>query len=86
MTIWKTHRKGTGVDHASFKAYFEGAQEAVAILLTAAQRISPITIEQLRKIRDRFHPPQVLIRLTNSEAQALWELSEKRPVPRLRPG
>jgi predicted transcriptional regulator len=73
-TIWKRHRSGAGVDHASYKAYFKGAQEAVAILLTAAERVGPISIEQLRKIRNRFHPPQVLIRLTNSEARALNEL------------
>jgi predicted transcriptional regulator len=75
-TIWKRHRSGAGVDHASYKAYFKGAQEAVAILLTAAQRVGPISVEQLRKIRNRFHPPQVLIRLTTSEAQALSELAQ----------
>ena len=53
-TIWKKHRSGTGVDHASFKAYFNGAKEAVAILLAAARRVSPITIEELREIRDSF--------------------------------
>jgi predicted transcriptional regulator len=74
-TIWRRHRSGAGVDHASFKAYFKGAHEAVAILLTAAERVSPITIEQLRKIRNRFHPPQVLLRLTDSEAQALHRLA-----------
>jgi predicted transcriptional regulator len=76
-TIWKKHRDDVGVDHASFKAYFKGAQEAVAILLTAAERVSPVTIDQLRKIRDRFHPPQVLLRLTNSEAQALDRLARR---------
>jgi predicted transcriptional regulator len=74
-TIWRRHRSGAGVDHASFKAYFKGAQEAVAILLTAAERVSPIRIEQLRKIRDRFHPPQVLLRPTDSEAEALHRLA-----------
>jgi predicted transcriptional regulator len=75
-TIWKKHRSGTGVDHEAFRAYFEGTQEAVAILLTAARRVGPITIEQLRRIRDRFHPPQVMIRLTASESQALSKLAE----------
>ena len=69
--IWKKHRNGTGVDYASFSAYFNGAKEAVAILLSAGRRVGPITIDQLREIRERFHPPQVLTRLTASEAQAL---------------
>ncbi len=76
-TIWKKHRNGAGVDHASFKAYFNGAQQAVAILLTAVGHVGPITIDQLREIRDPFHPPQVLIRLTASETKALRELAAR---------
>jgi len=74
-TIWQKHRNGMGVDHASFKAYFNGAQEAVAIVLEAARRIDPITIGQLRGIRGSFHPPQVLIRLTLAEAKTLRKLA-----------
>ena len=76
-TIWQRHRNGTGVDHASFKAYFNGAQEAVAIVLNAARRVGPITIDDLRGIRDSFHPPQVLIRLTVTEAKALRSLAKE---------
>ena len=76
-TIWQKHRDGAGVDHASFMKYFHGAQEAVAILLDAVKRVGPITIEELREIRDRFHPPQVLLRLTNAEAKALQRLAKK---------
>jgi predicted transcriptional regulator len=74
-TIWKMYRYGVGVDHASFKAYFNGAQQAVAILLAAPRHIRPITIHQLCGIRDSFHPPQVLTRLTESESEALHELA-----------
>lgn len=75
--IWQEHKNAAGVDHASFKEYFYGAQEAVAILLAAAKRVGPITIEQLREIRDSFHPPQVLVRLTHAEAKALQRLVKK---------
>jgi predicted transcriptional regulator len=74
-TIWNKHRRDTGVDHVSFKAYFNGAQEAVAILLGAARRVAPITIDELREIREHFHPPQVLIRLTPAEGKALRKLA-----------
>lgn len=77
QTIWRKHRDGAGVDHASFMEYFQGAQEAVAILLAAVKRVRPITIEELREIRDRFHPPQVLLRLTDAEAKALQRLAAK---------
>jgi predicted transcriptional regulator len=76
-TIWRKHRNGTCVDHADFKAYFNGAKEAVAILLAAVRRVRPITIDQLREIRDTFQPPQVLIRLTASEAKALQRLARE---------
>lgn len=76
-TIWRKHRNGAGVDHASFVEYFQGAQEAVAILLAAVKRVGPITIEELREIRDRFHPPQVLLRLSGAEAKALRRLATK---------
>jgi predicted transcriptional regulator len=74
-TIWNKHRSGTAVDHASFKAYFNGAQQAVAILLGATRRVTPITIDELREIREHFHPPQVLIRLTPAEGKALRKLA-----------
>lgn len=76
-TIWQNHRDGTGVDHESFKAYFEGTQEAIAIILQAAKRVGPITVQQLRSVRDRFHPPQVMIKLTTAEAKALRKLAEQ---------
>ncbi len=76
-TIWKRHRTGAGVDHDSFKEYFNGAQEAIAIVLATVKRVGPITIEQLRGIRNRFHPPQVLTLLTTAEAKALKKLVRK---------
>lgn len=76
-TIWRKHRDGAGVDHASFMEYFQDAKEAVAILLAAVRRVGPITIDELREIRDRFHPPQVLLRLSDAEAKALQRRATK---------
>lgn len=73
-TIWKKHRSCVGVDRTAFQQYFDGAPEAIAIMLTAVRRIGPISIEQLRQIRDRFHPPQVMTLLTASETKALRDL------------
>lgn len=76
-TIWRRHKNGAGVDHKSFIDYFSGAQEAIAIRLAAVKRVGPVTIEQLRDIRDRFHPPQVLTLLTTAEATALRKLTSR---------
>jgi predicted transcriptional regulator len=81
-TLWKRHRNGTGVDHASFRAYFNGAQQGVAIVLAAARRVGPITIEQLRSIRHGFHPPQVLTVLSEGEAKALRKLLHTKQIMR----
>lgn len=75
-TIWRKHRTRTGVDHAAFKAYFNGSQVAIAIVLAAARRVVPITIEQLRGVRGGFHPPQVAMRLTAPETKALRNLAQ----------
>lgn len=74
-TIWQRHRDGAGVDRASFMEYFHGTQEGVAIILAAVRRVDPITIDKLRGIRNRFHPPQVLLKLSDDEAKALQRLA-----------
>jgi predicted transcriptional regulator len=50
-TIWTKHRTNIGVDEATFQKYFNGASEAIAILLSAARRIRTINMDQLRRIR-----------------------------------
>jgi predicted transcriptional regulator len=72
--IWRAHRAKAGIDHAAFKAYFNGTDCAVAIELGNARRTDPISLEQLRCIRPRFHPPQVLMHLTAAETRALRNL------------
>lgn len=74
-TIWRRYRSDAGVDYSSFKEYFNGTHEAVAILLSAVKRIKPIDISQLRQVRKSFHPPQVLTRLTARESKLLHKIS-----------
>ena len=74
LTIWRKYRAAAAVDYATFAAYFAGAKEAVAILLATAKRIVPVTVEQLREIRDSFHPPQVVTLLSTAEAKALRKI------------
>ena len=76
-TIWKTHGTSVGIDQAAFNEYFDGASEAIAIRLTAACRVSPIAMGELRQIRKHFHPPQILTRLTALETKELRELIQK---------
>lgn len=76
LAIWRKHGRHAGIGYDTFKDYFAGAPEAVAISLGFATRVDPITIEQLRDVRDHFHPPQVLVRLSELEAAALRKLAK----------
>ena len=77
-TIWRRHRKETAIDFATFSAYFAGADEAVAIMLDAVESVGPISIEQLRDVRNCFHPPQVLTMLSTREVQELKRVANLR--------
>lgn len=80
--IWRRYKGNVCVDDATFFDYFRDTSEAMAILLSAACRVSPITIQQLRCIRDRFHPPQVATRLTLAETLALRAIAREVAGPR----
>lgn len=77
MTIWRKHRLNAGLDYSAFRAYFDGTNEATAVLLSDPRRIFPIQVNKLTKVRRSFHPPQVLTRLTAVESKALRALVER---------
>lgn len=74
--IWQKYGSQSCIMRADFDAYFRGAEEAVAIILTDALKGLPIHIEKLRGLRNGFHPPQVLAKLTSKEACSLLRWSE----------
>jgi predicted transcriptional regulator len=73
--IWRRHRVESGLLYRRYSEYFEGTQEAIAILIAAARRIGPITLDQLREIRGGFHPPQVITWLSAHESRSLREIA-----------
>jgi predicted transcriptional regulator len=72
---WKKYSKQAAVERAEFDRYFDGAKEAVVILLRAAQRVRHVEIAQLRMWKEGFHPPQVLSRITTADAKRLHRLT-----------
>lgn len=70
-TLWKQHRKFAGVDYEAFKSYFYGTQNGIGILLKSVKRIEPVSVEKIREIRGSFHPPQVMLKLSDVEGAAL---------------
>lgn len=74
--IWLEFGDQTGINRIDFDAYFNGAGEAVGLLLVDAQRSAEhVDMEQLRCLRDGFHPPQVMMAISSHEAQLLHRMA-----------
>ena len=74
--IWQNLGSQTCIEYREYEAYFEGALEAIALILAEPER-SPkcIAIQDLRDLRHGFHPPQVLTRISSQEAQSLRRMA-----------
>jgi predicted transcriptional regulator len=72
--IWDWCADRADVSRAEFDRYFSGTSEAIGISLCAAQKIEAIEIERLRSWRPGFHPPQVMVKISASEAKNLLRL------------
>lgn len=75
QAVWETYCDRIAINRIDFDRYFDGAREAIGIRLSQVQRIQPIGIEQLRVWKKGFHPPQVLARISASEARRLFQIS-----------
>jgi predicted transcriptional regulator len=74
--IWLEFGDQAGIDRIDFDAYFDGAEEAIGLLLVDVRRNAEhIVIEQLRGLRDGFHPPQVMMTISDREAQLLHRMA-----------
>ncbi|MBB3441847.1 hypothetical protein [Rhizobium sp. BK379] len=69
--LWVRYARHAAIPRDDFDAYFLGTDRGVGIELSSVQKIEPISIEYLRVMRDGFHPPQVLTKITNDEANYL---------------
>lgn len=74
--IWLKFGHQTGIEWPEYEAYFDGAQEAICLILRDAQRsLKHVAIEDLRDLRRGFHPPQVLTWISCQEAQSLHRMA-----------
>lgn len=57
--IWVKHQHAGGITKKEFDEYFNGREIAYAIELKEVKKInSPISLQEIRKFSNRFHPPQ----------------------------
>jgi predicted transcriptional regulator len=67
--VWRACGSQTGLARPAFYNYLDGSPKAYGIILEEVQIGRPASIEALRSIRAGFHPPQVITRLTATEAE-----------------
>lgn len=63
-SIWMQHSKDAFIPKKDYNNYFRGTDKAIAIRLINAEKCHPVKIDKLREIKEGFHPPQVLIRIS----------------------
>ena len=69
--VWRACAGRAGLDRAHFDAYFHGSERAFGLVLRNVNSGVPAPIELLKTLRPSFHPPQVITRLSPSEASGL---------------
>lgn len=74
LTIWNTYESQLCISRGAYNSYFKGSNEAIAIFLKEVSRHRPIFIDELREMKNGFHPPQVLARISEAESSHLSQL------------
>lgn len=74
--IWLQFGEQSGINRGDFDAYFDGSNIAIGLLLVDVKRSAEqVAIEQLRCLRVGFHPPQVMMSISNHEAATLHKMA-----------
>ncbi|MDQ0249554.1 putative transcriptional regulator [Sphingomonas kyeonggiensis] len=71
--VWLACGSRTGLTRTHFDQYFDGSRTAYGLVLEEVAVGHPVSMQALKALRAGFHPPQVITRLTASEAEALHE-------------
>lgn len=69
--IWEKCGATSEISRAAFDEYFSGVDKAVGLELFRPSQIAPVGIDQLRLMRKKFHPPQVLLKISKEESAFL---------------
>lgn len=64
--LWRRYGAVSGLSRHEFFEYFDGADQAVALVLEESTRLrSSLPLEALRRVAEGFQPPQFFARLTS---------------------
>jgi predicted transcriptional regulator len=77
VQIWKSLGTFTGISKDEFDAYFARCEIAYGLVLTNVMEMKiALTLDQIRKVVDDFHPPQFYCHL-NGERESMRLSSRK---------
>ena len=72
--LWHYCEGEAGIGRQAYDAYFDGTSVALGLCLANVQKIEPIDIHRLRDTFEGFHPPQVMVRLSQQRQSSLSNL------------
>lgn len=69
--VWRACGPRTGLSRSDFDDYLDGSATAYGMALRDVEVGRPVSMAALKMLRPNFHPPQVITRLTDAEAEGL---------------
>lgn len=63
--MWEKYSLTLGIDKQRYDSYYKGCDKAIGIKINKINRITPISLEKLRRIDADFHPPQIYRYVSN---------------------
>lgn len=65
--MWTKHSMRLGIMQQDFDSYYANHKKSIGIEFEKIKPITPISLEELKKVDSNFHPPQIYRYVTNEE-------------------
>lgn len=66
-SMWERYSNRLGINKQSYFSYYNGYHKAIGIEFDMIKSVSPIRLEDLRKVDPNFQPPQIYRYVTNED-------------------
>ena len=66
-SLWERYSNRLGITKQSYFSYYDGYYKAIGIEFDMIKSVTPIKLEDLRKVDPNFQPPQIYRYVTNED-------------------
>lgn len=66
-SLWERYSNRLGINKQSYFSYYDGYHKAIGIEFDMIKSVTPIRLEDLRKVDPNFQPPQIYRYVTNED-------------------